>query len=84
MLPVIPIGILWIIGVAATTGILVGFITFLITNEGTIAITVIAVIAVLILLIPYLPNKYKWVRSFKNKLRYQLSEDKNNDNQTKD
>jgi len=74
-LPIIPIGILWIIGAAATMGILGGAIAFLITNEGTAAILFLGIGVIGVLLIPFLPNRYKWVRDFKRKLRFVLREE---------
>lgn len=73
-IPIIPIGILWIIAAATTIGILGGVIVFLITKEGTAAILVIGIVVIAVLLIPYLPNRYKWVRDFKRKIRFVLRE----------
>ena len=74
-LPVIPIGILWIIGAIATIGVLGGVVTFLITKEATIAVLLVGFGFVSLLLIPFLPNRYKWVRDFKRKLRFALREE---------
>lgn len=74
-LPVVPIGILWIIGAIATIGILGGVVTFLMTSEATFAILLVGIGFVSLLLIPFLPNRYKWVRDFKRKLRFVLREE---------
>ncbi len=68
-LPVIPIGILWIVGAAATIGVLGGLVAFFATNEATFAILGICFAFIVILLIPFLPNRFKLVRDFKRKLR---------------
>ena len=75
-LPVVPIGILWIIGAAAAIGVLGGLVTFFITEEGTFAILAVLTLLILVLAIPFLPNRYGWVRIFKRKLRYALDEEK--------
>ena len=74
-LPLIPIGVLWIVAAAATIGILAGIIAFFITSEGTTAILFIGAGFIAVLLIPLLPNRYQWVRDLKKKLRYALSDD---------
>ncbi|NHN37200.1 hypothetical protein G8764_07855 [Pseudomaricurvus alcaniphilus] len=75
-LPVVPIGILWIIGAAAAIGVLGGLVTFFVTKEGTAAILFVLVLVIVVLAIPFLPNRYAWVRELKRKLRYLLDEEK--------
>ncbi len=75
-LPVVPIGILWIIGAAATIGVLGGLVAFFITKEGTAAILCLLAGVIAVLAIPFLPNRYGWVRDLKRKLRYALDEEK--------
>lgn len=75
-LPVVPIGILWIIGAAAAIGVLGGLVAFFITKEGTAAILVVLIGLITVLAIPFLPNRYGWVRSLKRKLRYVLDDEK--------
>ena len=75
-LPVVPIGILWIIGAAAAIGVLGGLVAFFITKEGTAAILFVLAALVAVLLIPFLPNRYGWVRDLKRKLRFVLDEEK--------
>lgn len=71
-LPVVPIGILWIIGVTLTVGVLGTVIVWLLTDEGVIAVLSVSIIFLLLLLIPFLPDRYQWVRDLKNKLRHLL------------
>lgn len=68
-LPIVPIGILWIIGAAAAIGGLGGILVFVLTKEGFGSILVAGGLVIAFLLIPYLPNRYSWVREFKKKLR---------------
>ncbi|GLQ00480.1 hypothetical protein GCM10007891_23330 [Methylophaga thalassica] len=75
-LPVVPIGILWIIGAAAAIGVLGGLVAFFITKEGTAAVLFLLVGVIAVLSIPFLPNRYSWVRELKRKLRYVLDEEK--------
>ena len=75
-LPIVPIGILWIIGAAATIGVLGGLVAFFVTNEGTAAILFVCVGMISVLLIPFLPNRFGWVRGLKRKIRYVLDEEK--------
>ncbi len=75
-LPVIPIGILWIIAAAATIGVLSGLVAFFITTKGTVAILIVLLAVVAVLAIPFLPNRYTWVRDLKRKLRYALDDEK--------
>lgn len=75
-LPVVPIGILWIIAAFAALGILTGLVTFFITDEGTMAILVVLTSVIVVLLIPFLPNRYRWVRELKQKIRVVLDEEK--------
>jgi len=75
-LPAVPIGILWIIGAAAAIGFLGGLVAFFITKEGTAAILFVLVALVAVLSIPFLPNRYAWVRDLKRKLRFILDEEK--------
>lgn len=74
-LPVVPIGILWIIGFAAAIGVLGGLVAFFITKEGTVAILFVLVGVVAVLTIPFLPNRFGWVRDLKRKLRYVLDDE---------
>jgi purine-cytosine permease-like protein len=74
-LPLVPIGILWIIAAAATLGVLVGIVTFFVTKEGTAAIILVGIGFIAVLLVPFLPNRYKWVRDLKRKLRFVLRDD---------
>ena len=77
-LPLIPIGILWIIAAAATIGILGGAVAFLITKEGTAAIIFVGIGVISVLMIPFLPDRFRWVRELKRKLRFVLREDPGN------
>lgn len=75
-LPVVPIGILWIIGAAAAIGVLGGLVAFFITKEGTVAILFLLVGVIAVMSIQFLPNRYAWVRDLKRKLKYALDEKK--------
>jgi len=75
-LPVVPIAIIWIIAAASILGVLTGLVTFFITKEGTTAILVVLTSLVVVLLIPFLPNRYRWVRELKQKIRVVLDEEK--------
>lgn len=75
-LPVVPIGVLWIIGAAAAIGVLGGLVAFFITNEGIAAILFLLVGVISILIIPFLPNRYGWVRALKRKLKHVLDDEK--------
>jgi hypothetical protein len=74
--PVVPIGILWIIGTAAAIGVLGGLVAFFITNEGTTAILILLAGVIAVLAIPFLPSRYGWVKDLKRKLRYILDDEK--------
>lgn len=75
-LPVVPIGIIWIFAAAAAIGGLSGVVAFFITNEATTTILVVCACVVVVLLIPFLPNRYQWVRDLKRRLRHVLDEEK--------
>ena len=77
-LPLIPIGILWIIGAAATIGILAGVVVFFVTKEGTAAILFVSFGFIALLLIPFLPSRWKWARALKRKLRHVLKDEPDN------
>ncbi len=74
-LPVIPIGILWIIGAVAAIGVLGSLVAFFVTKEGTLAILLVSICFIAFLLVPFLPNRYQWVRDFKRKLRFVLRDE---------
>lgn len=80
-LPVVPLGILWIIVPALALGVLGTVIVWLLTDEGVMAMLSISMMFLFFLLIPFLPDRYQWVRDLKNKLRFFLQVDKDNENQ---
>ena len=74
--PVVPIGLVWIIVAAGAFGILGGAVTFFVTKEGTMTVLFLLAGLVAILSIPFLPNRYAWVRDLKRKIKFVLDEEK--------
>jgi len=79
--PTIPIAIIWIIGAAIAMGAMAGLLAFFMSGGGVLIVLVVLIAFVAVLLIPYLPNRYKWVRDFKRKLRQVLKEEVDNADQ---
>ena len=74
-LPIVPIGILWIVAAAASLGVLGTLVVLFAADEISLVVIAVCFAVIAFLLIPFLPNNWSWARQLKSQIRSALKTD---------